>query len=681
MGSPFDLRKFEKIDEDEDTATLKHPKGHTIVIAIKALPKIQREAIKRLKLSHGGKVEKNSGISEQGRDVRFAKNKVGQEKEMAKDFAKEEARGRAKFEREAIKPKMKGLAHGGEVKYKNQELAEKGRESIKRKHHMSPEQHKKNDQFWSDAERELKNNGPGSYKKIYAQGGEVQNYADDPDMVESPSDSAPQDMSSPQSSGQPITINVGSPQPQPIAQPIIAAEPKVSFPSPPPDVAQQAQAKPQQKSDMLNPDETANVAEAVRLQQTAAEQQVPISSEVSKQQVRNLDTALSERGREAERDQANIQDLARHTNDFKQYMVDNNWGIKENKYLDEMGSGKKTSLAIGLFFGGLGTPFGGTNVAYDFLNKQIDRNIAAQKERSDNQKTVWGAYNTLYGNENIANNLAKVSTRDMMVQRAEMIAAQQGTPQAIQKLNELKAKVLIDNQKNLFDAAKIRGALSPVKGRGAPSVKENKNISPGQASAEPSHRKPTDPEWADLSFQPGTSRVPKTNPIPQIVINYDKLKKSQMLGAEGVPNSLTPAELGSVNDAANMANSKNQAIKEIHKQYEEMWKNADDSQDATKYIADQGLMGLHLPDMRSWSPKSKRYFTAASAVVKQIGNAMKGGGSEELYRMIGDQLIKANDKSYDYRQKLDNLDNVIRQDMPTAILRKYNLATGLPGEE
>lgn len=58
---------------------------------------------------------KDEGISEQGKDIRHA-NKPGMsqdDKDMSMDFARQEASGRAKFEREAIKPKLKGLAHGG----------------------------------------------------------------------------------------------------------------------------------------------------------------------------------------------------------------------------------------------------------------------------------------------------------------------------------------------------------------------------------------------------------------------------------------------------------------------------------------------------------------------------------------------------------------------------------------
>lgn len=56
-------------------------------------------------------------ISQQGQDVRSANKSSSKgdmkDAQMHQKFAKDEAKGRAQFEREAIKPKMKGLAEGG----------------------------------------------------------------------------------------------------------------------------------------------------------------------------------------------------------------------------------------------------------------------------------------------------------------------------------------------------------------------------------------------------------------------------------------------------------------------------------------------------------------------------------------------------------------------------------------
>lgn len=109
----MNLKDWEKILEKKDVIIMRHPKGHQMTIALKALPKIQQEQMKRLPLAKGGEVE-----SEQGKTVRRA-NKMknrGDDQEYKQEMseAKEEAKGRASFEK-VIKPKMMGLAEGGEV--------------------------------------------------------------------------------------------------------------------------------------------------------------------------------------------------------------------------------------------------------------------------------------------------------------------------------------------------------------------------------------------------------------------------------------------------------------------------------------------------------------------------------------------------------------------------------------
>ena len=52
----LNLSGFEKVKEDKDAIHMKHKDGHVIVIAVKALPKIQKEQLKRLKMADGGDV-------------------------------------------------------------------------------------------------------------------------------------------------------------------------------------------------------------------------------------------------------------------------------------------------------------------------------------------------------------------------------------------------------------------------------------------------------------------------------------------------------------------------------------------------------------------------------------------------------------------------------------------------
>jgi len=388
MGA-FDLRQFEKIAEDDNTATLRHPKGHTIVIAVKAIPKIQREAIKRLKLADGGKVENPEGISEQGKDVRFAKKKSGSEKELAQDMAKDEARGRAQAEREMIKPKMKGLAKGGEVQY----------------------------------------------------------YADDPNLVSKDDSGFELDKdleAQPEKGGTHITINAGAPTqppkaPEPVAMPYnqdpTAGTGVTSVPgAPPPGVPMQnGQVIPKQ-APYTEPtgtpfaqaaQETANADAAGKTglenQRNIAIAQQPEIQEVEQKNLQRVEDR-------AKFNADAINHMHQQTAAFDQYQKDN--PINPKHFAENLGTWNKVSGAMGLFLGGLSVPFGGQNFAFDFLNKQIDRDISAQQQNFENKKTIWGAYNSAYHNDIVASNLAKDSTQDIYLATMRNIAAKQGTPQA-----------------------------------------------------------------------------------------------------------------------------------------------------------------------------------------------------------------------------------------------------------
>ncbi len=557
----MNFKDWKKIKEEGKMCTLQHPKGHTMTIYTYALPKIHREQLKRLP-----------------------------------------------------------FAAGGEVKYNNPELAKKGLDSIKKKSERTPEQKKKTDEFFNDANRILRTPGPDMVKE-YAKGGEVQNYDE----------------------GSTETV-----------------EP----------AAAQAPGAP---TNMVLPDETLNAPGAVQQQQKAIQAQVPIDIAKSKAMAENEAENIRTQQSIQQANAAAFNDLKGHTDDFNAYIQNN--PISPKAYQENQSTGSKVATAIGLFTGGAGVPFGGHNFAQDFLNQQIDRDIQGQKARAEQQKTVWGAYRDLYGDSNIATNLAKVSANDILVHKTNMAAAQQGTPQAKQAAMLMQSQKAIENQKLLFDAAKIKGALpgsnSGTQGSGASNMK-------GAAGTPGASLAPDDPNWGDINLSPGQGGVPKTNAPPQIGIDYNGIKKSQMLGAEGVPGHILPGEVGAYTDATNSAEQANQAIREIHKQYGEMWKNATDSTDATSWIAKQHILGSSAPDMRNWTEQSKRYYTAASAVQKQIANVMKGGGSDELYSLIKDQLVRPNDKSHDYRQKLENLDNVIRQQVPVGLLKKYPYAKGLP---
>lgn len=144
--------------------------------------------------------------------------------------------------------------------------------------------------------------------------------------------------------------------------------------------------------------------------------------------------------------QQTVADMQKRTQAFADYM--NNNPINENAYMENRTSGQKMQQALALGLGGIGGGISGHggNVASDFYNRQIDRNIDAQKARANQQTTVYGAYKDLYREENTSTALTKASMYDKAIADTNMLAAKLGTPQA--EANRLKMVSDFELQKN-----------------------------------------------------------------------------------------------------------------------------------------------------------------------------------------------------------------------------------------
>jgi hypothetical protein len=147
----------------------------------------------------------------------------------------------------------------------------------------------------------------------------------------------------------------------------------------------------------------------------------------------------------------NLADVKKHTDDFANYMAKN--PNDPHAFQNNMSAPQRVNTGIALFLGGFKSGLvGGSNPAMDFLNQQIDRDIAGQKERANQQRTVWGAYHDLYGDSVAANSLAKASMIDMYNHKITQQAAQLGTPTAIANAMAAKAELSIKREQELKNA-------------------------------------------------------------------------------------------------------------------------------------------------------------------------------------------------------------------------------------
>lgn len=146
--------------------------------------------------------------------------------------------------------------------------------------------------------------------------------------------------------------------------------------------------------------------------------------------------------------------------------------IDPMKFWNDKSTGSKISTAIGLILGGIGGAAGQSNVALEFLNKNIDRELEGQRQEMGRKQNLLSALNQQFGNQMQANQMFKVISLDKtMAQLAEAAGkaaspmAQAKADQAIGVLKQQKDQLLYQMgarsaAKGLLDA----GKLSPAQG-------------------------------------------------------------------------------------------------------------------------------------------------------------------------------------------------------------------------
>lgn len=120
--------------------------------------------------------------------------------------------------------------------------------------------------------------------------------------------------------------------------------------------------------------------------------------------------------------------------------------LNPNQYLESLGTAGKVSTTIGLLLGGIGSGLtGGPNMAAQFLEKQIERDIDAQKANNANKQNLFNMNLQKFKNEADAINMTRMQMREMYAAQAEKVAAQYGSQQALAAAQQLKGQVQLQN--------------------------------------------------------------------------------------------------------------------------------------------------------------------------------------------------------------------------------------------
>ena len=170
------------------------------------------------------------------------------------------------------------------------------------------------------------------------------------------------------------------------------------------------------------------------------------------QQQRDVDSRLAQINEHLDenriKSQMNItQEFQNNAAQLKQYHEDflKDYGdgqINPKHYQENMGAGSKVAAAIGLFLGGIssGLTHQG-NPALDFINKQIDRDIEAQKAGLNNKMNLYNANLNYFKDQNVALNETRNQLTDVYLSQVKQAADKLGTPAAMARYNQLASEL------------------------------------------------------------------------------------------------------------------------------------------------------------------------------------------------------------------------------------------------
>jgi hypothetical protein len=414
----LDFKHWQVEHADKQKATLKHKDGHSMTLAISALPKIQQQHLRRLvkeRMADGGPVKDEAvtpfthdpSLETSTPEVEY-RNGIPQSKGRG-NLVNGSAYGYGQSSKEAASRPINSYAEGtpDEPVTKEEEAglpsAMEGLKALGRFVSQGP--------AVTDAALEGREPTP-------KERGEVGN----PVVPTSPAthitiNAAPQPATGPQ--GLPPAFNQPVEAPAATAPSVALAAPRTAAPS------------------QLSADVQEAAAQKLQQDQAAIEAQT-----------------------------AKFNEYKTHADEFAQYMRSN--PINPNAWAENRSTAQKVSTAIALMLGGFQSGFrGGPNPVMEFLNKQIDRDIEAQKARAEQQATVYGAYRHLYGDSITAYNLTKAAALDVYNDKMQKAAAQLGTPQAAMKAQLFNNEVSIAKDRLLLDALKD-SQQSPAKGQKGP---------------------------------------------------------------------------------------------------------------------------------------------------------------------------------------------------------------------
>ncbi len=143
-----------------------------------------------------------------------------------------------------------------------------------------------------------------------------------------------------------------------------------------------------------------------------------------------------------------------------------NGTINPKQYMENMSTPAKVANAIGLFLGGFSTAYTHQgNPALDMLNKQIDRDIDAQKTGLNNKMNIYHAYLEQYKNAAVAENMTRATQLAIYGSKLKQAALNNANPLIMARYKQGEAAIQ-SQILPLVQSAQLYGKAAQFQGPG-----------------------------------------------------------------------------------------------------------------------------------------------------------------------------------------------------------------------
>lgn len=434
MKVKVDLSKFKLKHKNETHATLVHPDGHEVKLSVKALHPMNRKNLDGLKMADGGtaydpfKHPEGQAPKEPSHYSKADESVAAEDDKPKAHKAPADSTG---FTSSAEKhldtdktSKLKAFASGGEINPKLEQsrvdlsrlqpqmkpvggvrAAEGGELEVEELEHpvaKNPVDYEPVHQPKVEKLEHPEPKHPIKYEKM-AEGGEAEQSSDQQPIVINNMPPAPQ--------LSPAEMDQMGMQGMPSQQP---AQPK--------DQGMAAQPQQPQQPQQPKADNMPTTMGGYQQQAAGIQGQAKAESKGQAEQAKVMAEQAGAVNQLMTDHQAKVQEIETERKALMQDYLDGH--IDPNRFMGSKDTTGRILTGIGLALGGLGAGLnGGSNQALDFLNKQIDRDIDAQKADLGKKHTLLSMNMDRLKDENAAVQVTRMQMQDLMSAKIGQSAA------------------------------------------------------------------------------------------------------------------------------------------------------------------------------------------------------------------------------------------------------------------